>query len=480
MHPHHDSELERLRQLSELQAAQIDRQLKLLNAQAIELARLKGTPVNEELKLLLEGLNEGTPDAKDAPAKKPKRERGKRARSGPTPQPRLEQTETLFELDEPDRVCPSCGGDLIAMAGQTEDSELIDVVQLKYVLTKVKRQKYSCRCGCMDTALGPARVTPGSRYSLDFGLKVAIDKYLDHLPLERQVRMMERAGLTVTSQTLWGLLWQIAQYCEATWKALLQDALSGGIIGLDQTGWPRLDDRSKTRWQMWCVTSERVVYHQIRDDKSAASFTDLLGDYCGYVVCDDLSSHGAAARGSPDIVLVGCWAHIYRRFEEASDDFPQARVAMQLIRWLYDVDLYSPPEELGANRALWSKLVLDELYHWMTTVPVLTTTDLGGAIKHTLKIKDRLWRLVDDERVWIDNNPTERALRGPVVGRRNHFGSKSRRGTYAASIIYSLVESAKLNDVDPARYLRAVVLAAQDDPSAVVMPWDLDASDADA
>lgn len=473
-----ETDIERLRQLAELQQTELERLASKLKQQAAELAKLKGVPVNEELKLLMAALNASTDHAADdSQPRCPNKRRKKRTRSGPTPQPKLERQQEHCELDEADRICPSCGGELVAMTGQTEDSELIDTIAVQYVVKEVKRQKYSCRCGCMETALGPARVKPGSRYSLDFGLQVCVAKYLDHLPLERQARMMKRAGLTVQSQTLWNLVWDVAMYARPTWHALLERALSGGIIGLDQTGWPRLDDRSRKKWQMWCVTTPRIVFHQIRDDKSAETFEDLVGDYDGYIVCDDLSTHRAGARGSPGVVLVGCWAHVYRKFEEASADHPDARTAMELIRWLYDVDKYAPPGRLGEMRARWSKLVLDELYHWMTSRPVVKTTSIGNAILHTLKNKERLWRLVDDEHVWLDNNPTERAIRGPVVGRRNHFGSKSRRGTLAASILYSLIETAKLNDIDPAAYLRAVVVAAQDRPHAVVMPWELVVAD---
>jgi transposase len=288
--------------------------------------------------------------------------------------------------------------------------------------------------------------------------------------------MMASAGLGVGSNSLWDQVEAIATWCEPTWQALGTTALREGIIGLDQTGWPNLDAKSKKKWQMWSVTTPRVVFHTIRDDKSANSFQALVGDYSGYIVCDDFSTHRAAARGSPDIVLVGCWAHIYRRFEEAFPDFPQAEYAMGLIRLLYDIDEHSPPEDLAANRAFWSKLVLDELYRWMTTVNVLTSTKLGKAIKHTLKIKDRLWLFIHDEYVWLDNNPTERSFRGPVVGRRNHHGSKSRSGTKAASILYSIVETAKLNGIDPLDYLRAIVRNAQLAPGVVTMPWDVAAA----
>ena len=93
------------------------------------------------------------------------------------------------------------------MKDQFETSEMIDVVEVSYRVVKVKQQKYVCRCGgCVETAPGPERAVPGGRYSLDFAIKVAIDKYLDHIPLARQERILRRHGLDVTSQTLWDQL----------------------------------------------------------------------------------------------------------------------------------------------------------------------------------------------------------------------------------------------------------------------------------
>jgi hypothetical protein len=104
-----------------------------------------------------------------------------------------------------------------------------------------------------------------------------------------------------------------------------QEALSHSVIGLDQTGWPRLDGKTDKPWQMWCVTAPGVVCHKIRDDKGADTFRALVGGYNGVIVCDALKTHEAGARDGPDIVLAGCWAHVDRKFEEAAPDHPKRR-----------------------------------------------------------------------------------------------------------------------------------------------------------
>jgi transposase len=100
---------------------------------------------------------------------------------GPRPQAALPLAEVIHTLDAPDQVCPQCGGDLQAWAGQFEEAEEIDVVERSFRLVRHKRQKYRCRCGsCIDTALGPPKLLPGGRYSVDFAVAVAVGKYLDH------------------------------------------------------------------------------------------------------------------------------------------------------------------------------------------------------------------------------------------------------------------------------------------------------------
>jgi transposase len=224
----------------------------------------------------------------------------------------LPVVEREFTLDEADRICPSCGGGLRPMTGQDrfEESELIDVIEARYELVKVKQQKYVCRCGgCVETAIGPERAIPGSRYSLALAIKVVLDKWLDHIPLERQCRILERHGLVVTSQTLWDLANALARRLTCLDAALQAHVLERPVIGLDQTSWPRLEGADSKPWQMWCLTAPGVVVHRIRDDKSAATFIDLVGKYTGTIVCDALSTHGAGARAGPGIVLAGCWAH---------------------------------------------------------------------------------------------------------------------------------------------------------------------------
>jgi transposase len=476
-----EQDIEELRRVAHAQQAQIKLLLEAIAKQNAELAKYKGTKGDAQLTLkMLETLQAKAKAAEEALARaeaaqpKPKPERKPRSSWGPTEQPRLPIIEQEFALDDADRTCPSCGGELSAMKGQFDESEMIDVVEVEYRVVKVKQQKYVCRCGgCVETAPGPERALSGSRYSLAFALKVVLDKWLDHIPLERQVRILDRHGLAVTSQTLWDLAYSVSKRLAIVDDALMKHVLAQPVIGLDQTSWPRLETDATKPWQMWAMTAPGVVVHRIRDDKSAATFGALVGDYRGVILADALGTHEAGARASPGITLAGCWAHVYRRFEEAAPDHPDAERALAWIGALYELDRTAGTDEAlrGELRRTKAPAILEELKAWLWSQAEITSLSIGKAAAYAIGIWDRLTRFVDDARIPLDNNATERAIRGPVVGRKNHYGSKSRSGTEVASRLYSILETCKLHDVDPATYLRAAVVAA--DRGELVLPWTL-------
>lgn len=481
-----EQDLEELRRIAQALQAQNRLLLEELAKQRRELARLRGKPADLQLTLKMLEVLQAKQQAAEEALRRAEAERQRRAAerarkqaeqarkpAGPTPQPLLPVVEREFVLDDADRVCPSCGGGLRPMTGQFDESEMIDVIEVRYELIKVKQQKYVCRCGgCVETAIGPERATPGSRYSLAFAIKVVLDKWLDHIPLERQCRILERHGLVVTSQTLWDLANVLARRLACVDAALQAHVLEQPVIGLDQTGWPRLEGADSKPWQMWCLTAPGVVVHRIRDDKSAATFIDLVGQYTGTIVCDALSTHAAGARAGPGIVLAGCWAHVFRKFEEAKPDHPEAAQALAWIGALYDIDerAEGDPARLAELRRTESTAVLAELKAWLWDQAALTSLSIGKAAAYTVANWERLTRFVEDARIPLDNNATERALRGPVVGRKNHYGSKSRRGTEVAATFYTILETAKLHGVNPAAYLAAAVTAA--DRGVALMPWE--------
>ena len=472
-----EQDIERLRQVALLQ----QRELELLHTKLARLCErmehLEGHGTGKlelELNDIERGLNQNQPARLQRDRRQQKRSKKPQTGHGPTVQPTLDIRDELHTLDEADKVCPSCGGDLKEWQGQFEESELVDVVERKFIVRRIKRQKYRCQCGaCVDTAEGPQdRLIAGGRYSLAFTVAVVLAKYLDHLPLERQVRQMARKGLKVTSQTLWDQVWRLAGLLEPTYHALRTHILAQQVIGMDQTGWPKLNQKGGKPWQMWCLTAPDAVFHSIRESKDTATALDILGEFTGTIVCDALATHGAAARAGPGFRLAHCWAHVHRKFAESEPDFPEAGEILDHIGELYAVDRRAREEhlDLASLRATESTAVLGRMHEWLCSCRSLPKSSLGRAVRYTLANWGRLTLFATDSEVWLDNNLTERSLRGPVIGRRNHFGSKSKRGTQAAAILYSLVETAKLRGVDPAAYLADAAQAALANSNTVTLP----------
>lgn len=242
----HESDVDVLRQATKI----LDRENQKLTQKVVELTRenlsLKGqdpktlqqriADLEQQLAMARERqFGESSEKRSRADAQKTKE---KRTGHGPREQQELKIVDAVHDLDDADKVCTSCGGALEAMKGQFEESDEVDVLERRFVLRRHKRKKYRCRCGaCIETAPLPPKLFDGARYSIDFAIEVATGKYLDHLPLERQVRIMRREGLVVDSQTLWDQIERLARLLKDSYTSVRSHVLSRLVIGADETRW---------------------------------------------------------------------------------------------------------------------------------------------------------------------------------------------------------------------------------------------------
>jgi transposase len=407
---------------------------------------------------------------------------------GPSAQPKLPIVEVVHTLEETEKACPSCGGEMSQMAGQFEESEEVDVVERSFRLVRHKRTKYRCSCGCaIATAPAPAKLIEGGRYSIAFAVEVALEKYLQHMPLARQVRQMERQGLMVSTQTLWDQLFALGEHLRPSYAAMRDVVLESPVIGADETTWKLMDAAPSKTWWAWSISSERGVYHHIHASRGVEAAEAILGSYAGVVVCDGYTAYSALERkrrsspgGPAPPVLVHCWSHVRRKFFDAEPHDRRATEALDLIGKLFaieaeaketaDGDLGSRRTELRSTR---SREVVDELRCWMLAQRALPRSALGRAISYAHGLWGGLCRFLEHPDVPIHNNGAERALRGIALGRKNHWGSRSHRGTVVAALCYSLIESARVVGVDPGAYLREATKRATADPGTVTLPHHL-------
>jgi len=438
--------------------------------QESELERLR----KEQLLLAAEAKAKKADDKK---RKKPKRGHG------PRPQEALPVVEETFELPDEQAECTVCGGHLVPLGEQFEESEDIHVVERRYVKRLLRRRKYRCQCNaCVVTAPSPPRVIPGGRYSPDFCLQVAADKWLDHIPLERQVRIMERQGLIVGSQTLFDQAHALAELLRPIYDRLGELVLEAPVLHADETRWPRLDKKANSNWTVWTRTTPEIAHYSILASKSRSAADTIFAGYRGVIVADGYQVYESLVRDGPDLDLVNCWAHVRRKFADLRENFPrQCAEVLTLIRELYDVEekIKGPfPGDADAQsqrlklRKEASAPLLEKIKVWASTVGALPRSELGKSVRYMLKRWKALSRFLEDGRIPLDNNAAERSLRGPVVGRKVHYGSKSKKGTEVAAIFYTLFETAKLCGVEPVGYVReAMNRALHHRP--VILPQEL-------
>ena len=174
------------------------------------------------------------------------------------------------------------------------------------------------------------------------------------------------------------------------------------------------------------------------------------------------------------------WSHSRRKFVTAEPAYPVATEMIDMIGWLYDIERVAneaPEAERAARRAeyrgTWSRAVLAKIDAWLRHTMALPRSQLGTAIHDVRDLWSGLTRFVDDARIPLDTNLVERGMRALALGRKNHYGSRSERGTRVAALFYTLIESAKLVGVAPEHYLREAAIRAIDAPGTVTLPRDL-------
>ncbi len=407
-------------------------------------------------------------------------------RTGRTPQSKLPQVSIKNPL-EPER-CEICNL-VIEPFDSWDSSQTVTVTRTVYSIVSEECQKG--RCGCPDLVhTAPSQILKmrsGGRYSVQFTAHVAVAKWADHLPLERQARSMARLGLEVTSNTLADQTTAMAEELRPCYQALHEAILCEPVLGMDETGWKLMGSDGRDYRAVIAMSSPSASIFHIADGKSTAVLRPLLDPFSGTIVVDGYKPYLAIVKERDDLLLANCWAHAVRRFKAAAKDFPSAEIPLKLIGKLYEIDRRAGPfpgdEEVRRRRQRLRKkestVVLRSLRRWLTEqLPkVPKRTNLGNAIAYTLAHWQGLIVFVDDPKVPLDNNGTERDLRQVVQGRKNHYGSRSDRGLETAAILYSLIQTCLKIGVDPEKYLIEATRARRLAEPRTLLPADLSSSD---
>ena len=402
----------------------------------------------------------------------------------------LPRIEIVVDID--DKTCPCCKGELHSIGEDV--SERLDVVPAQFRVLVTRRPKYACRA-CEEgvaQAPAPARLIEGGLPTEATVAHVLVSKYADHLPLYRQAQIYARQGIDLDRSTLADWVGRAAWNLRPLHERLLEHIRASTKIFADETTAPVLDPgrgRTKTG-QLWAYARDDrpfggadppiAVYVYAQSRKSDQPIAHLVG-FCGVVQVDGYA--GYRALGQKNCVqLAFCWSHVRRRFYElaTAGPAPIASETLERIGALYAIEReirgHNPDARRSARQDK-SRPILDALEPWLREKLALISqkTKLAEAIRYALTRWDGLTRFIDDGRIEIDSNVVERAIRPITLNRKNALFAGSDGGAENWAIVASLVETCKLNGVDPMAYMSDVLtkiinghLASKLDE---LMPW---------
>jgi transposase len=379
--------------------------------------------------------------------------------------PRIETT-----VDIEDKACPCCSG-LLHKIGE-DISERLDIVPAQFRVLVTHRPKYACRA-CEDVVVqapAPSRLIEGGLPTEATVAHVLISKYADHLPLYRQAQIYGRQGINLDRSTLADWVGRAAWHLRPLHERLLGHIRGSTKIFADETTAPVLDPgrgRTKTG-QLWAYARDDrpfggadppLAVYVYAPNRKAEQPIAHLADFTGIVQVDGYAGYRPLARKN-SLQLAFCWSHVRRRFYElaAAGPAPIASEALERIAALYAVEKEirgCSPDVRQATRQDKSRPILAALEPWLREKLALISqkSKLAEAIRYALSRWNGLTLFVDDGRVEIDSNVVERAIRPIALNRKNALFAGSNGGAENWAIVASLIETCKLNGVDPQAWM---------------------------
>jgi transposase len=407
-----------------------------------------------------------------------------RKKRGRKPLPEdLPRIEVVHDLPEDEKQC-ACGAALSRIG--EEICEKLDYVPAKMQVIRHIRPKYACKsCEGVEDDGPTVRIAPPAEQLIPKSIAtegllahIAVSKFADALPLYRQQKIFGRLNVDISRSTLANWMIQAAERCEPLIELLEKEIRGGPVINIDESPLQVLNEpgrRNTTKSYMWIFRAgglDRPVvlfrYHPTRSGEIALKIVD---GYQGYIQSDGYAGYDHLS-GKPGIVLLGCMVHARRKFMAVIKVRKKERgkkaatkgladEALDYIKELYQIEKYARQNELTFEqirrlRQEKSKPILDRFKTWLDTYQpqVPPKSLLGKAIQYTLNQWERLIVYIEAGFLKPDNNVAENAIRPFVLGRKNWLFAGGPNGAEASATFFSLIETAKANDLEPYAYLR--------------------------
>jgi len=385
----------------------------------------------------------------------------------------LKRERIVHDLAEQEKHCSTCQQDLRPIG--EESSERYEYIPAQLTVIEDICKKYACAC-TVKTATKPSQPIEKSTAGASLLAQVIVAKTADHLPLHRQEKIFERHGVDISRKTMGGWLAQCADLLKPLYGSMKEVLFQSKVIGTDDTSVKVLDvklpfARTGRIWPYSGDAAHPVILYDYTATRERAGPEEFLKGYRGYLQADAYGGYDAffkdPARG---LIEVGCWAHARRYFHKALES-DQARMgpALLLIAQLYRVEKQArslTAEDRLGLRQLQSQPILEKLRNYLLEiqVEVLPKSPEGRAVRYTLKNWTALTRYCEDGDLQIDNNATERAIRGVAVGRNNWVFFGSDEGGKTAAVLRSFVASCQRVGVDPFVWLKDILSRIADHP----------------
>ena len=370
--------------------------------------------------------------------------------------------------------CKCCGKEMMD-SGMTENNEYLTVIPAQHIVIRQKCHKYRCgKChGSIVTAPAPPRIKPGSGYSDKMVIDIALSKYCDLIPIERYSSIAGRGGLEdLPPHSLIAQTHYLAEFVMGAYERVKAEILREKVLRADETPHRMLEDNAGKAWYLWGFSTLESCYFDIRNTRSGVVASELLIDSnCQYLVSDVFSGYRKAVKqtnkeraknNGPPIVNIYCNAHARRKFKEAEAKFPlESKDFVDLYRKVYRLEKIAKARPPG--RILRARKYMTKQFEKMKQLALnniagySTKSSIGKAYGYFLKNYKGLTAFITHPDLPIDNNLQESLLRSPVVGRKTWYGTHSQRGAKTAAIIFTLVESCKLNQTNPRDYFKKLV-----------------------
>lgn len=442
-----------------------------------------GLKVFNEAEALREPINTEPKEEDLGTEDKPKKHRKKNI----APLPVVEET---FVLTEEEQICPECGHPLheVKEIVRTE----IEVIPAKAVVHRYKSKQYACRhcekegTSSFVTAKGaPLAVIPGSMASPSLISHILTQKFVQAVPFYRQEKENQSRGIPVTRNNMCNWAIKTANGYFKPLADLIREAMfSDGVIHCDETFVEVLKEPGRPAGRksyVWVVTTAEYqkdhpgALYYYREGRSSMDAREVLKGYSGYIMCDGYAAYDALKKagknGEPpmDVTLAACLVHIRRKFVEALKLLkPEDRKGTGAAEAVKKINLITynnskwndlSLEERFRKRTEFLRPSLEDFFRWIQKEYdiSLPQTKYGQALRYALDQEEKVMNFFLDPRLELNNNMAERTVKPFVIGRKNWLFADTPAGADASCVIYSIVETAKLNNLNPYEYMKYVL-----------------------